>query len=146
MGKRICDRLAAGESLLKICKDPEMPSRYCVHDWIKKQPQFASDYACAKQAAGELFAEEVLEIVDADLPTLDDGRIDPGMVQLLRLRADTRKWVAAHLKPHVYGEKAASVTIQTTGPTLVVTGLPAPTSTPVTNQAQDVSITDADKP
>lgn len=124
-----------------------MPHRNTVHVWISKHADFQVRYARAKDAAGERFAEEVLEIVDADLPVLEDGRIDPGMVQLLRLRADTRKWVAAHLKPHVYGDKAAQVNISTTGPTLIVTGLPQPdSSTALPKQVLDATITDSDKP
>lgn len=36
----ICERLANGEPLAKICRDEHMPTRVAVHDWAKADGEF----------------------------------------------------------------------------------------------------------
>lgn len=45
----ICERLAAGESLLAICRAEAMPPRRTVYEWLKADSEFAAQYARARQ-------------------------------------------------------------------------------------------------
>jgi hypothetical protein len=95
MADRICERLALGESLRSICRDDDMPSWPCISNWLKKYPEFAAQYARAREDQAEAHADRIIEIAD------DEG-IDPNHK---RIMVDARKWVASKLKPKRYGEK-----------------------------------------
>ena len=43
----ICERIAAGETLLGICQDLEMPSRFSVLAWTRPHPSFGERLAQA---------------------------------------------------------------------------------------------------
>ena len=42
---------------------------------------------------------------DAPVPVDDQGRTDSAAVNQLRLRIDTRKWIASKFRPAMYGDK-----------------------------------------
>lgn len=109
----ICERLADGESLRTICSDEDMPNRSQVFRWLGEHPEFADQYARAREAQAEALVDEAKEIVD-------DGRndwmerlgkegqpvgwvINGEAVQRSRLRAEHRRWAAEKLKPKVFG-------------------------------------------
>lgn len=107
---RICTRIAAGESLVKICREPRMPARSTVMDWLLQHEDFADKYARAKELCAELYADEIIEIADDgrnDTYKDDRGNIrtDHDVVQRSKLRVDARKWSAARLAPKKYGDK-----------------------------------------
>jgi hypothetical protein len=67
-------------------------------------------YARARQERADLLADEIVEIADDgrnDTYVDDEGkvRVDHDVIARSRLRVDARKWVAAKLKPRVYGDK-----------------------------------------
>jgi hypothetical protein len=97
MADKICERLAAGESLRSICKDDGMPSWPCISNWLQRFPEFAAQYARAREDQAEAHADRIIEIAD-------DDTIDPNHK---RIMVDARKWVASKLKPKRYGDKAA---------------------------------------
>ncbi len=107
----ICDRIAKGESLIRILKsDDKFPHYSNVREAIKKDLQFRDDYAHAKEEMADYLAQEILDIADDgrnDWTTNDEGKkiLDHEHVQRSRLRVDTRKWIASKLKPKKYGEK-----------------------------------------
>ncbi len=45
----ICERLACGESLRKICDDKNLPDRSTVIRWLARDPDFATKYARARE-------------------------------------------------------------------------------------------------
>jgi hypothetical protein len=49
---RLLTRLAAGELLYRICREPEMPSPEGVAKWAKKKPGFGNALRGARQAGG----------------------------------------------------------------------------------------------
>jgi hypothetical protein len=52
--ERIYLRLCAGEPLREICRDPTLPSRSSVHNWMRADPELAEDLAFGREtAAGE---------------------------------------------------------------------------------------------
>lgn len=105
LGKRICERLAAGESLNGICQGVDMPTEATVREWASKGEgygeefaAFATSYARAREAGYRLMAEEIVAIADS-------ASIDTGAVARDRLRVDARKWVLAKMLPKEFGDK-----------------------------------------
>lgn len=45
--ERVCERIAAGESLRTICADPWMPSRVSVLEWVRSEPELGRRYRLA---------------------------------------------------------------------------------------------------
>jgi hypothetical protein len=112
LADEICDRLAAGEPLRKICRDPHMPDEKAVRKWVRTHTEtFGPQYALAREMGFESIAEELLEISDADCIS-PDGWVDAGAVQRARLMSDNRKWLLSKLLPKVFGDK---VTQEVTG-------------------------------
>lgn len=122
MGDAICEGIAQGQSLRAICKAEGMPAVPTVCLWLARNPEFAEQYARAREQQADVLAEETLEIAD-------DGKNDwmvnndpdnPGYklngehVQRSRLRVDARKWFASKVAPKKYGEKVEQ-TVTATG-------------------------------
>lgn len=99
-----------------------MPALRTVFVWLAKHPEFVQQYALAREEQADTLADEIVEIADGS-KFADDSAV---MTARDRLRVDARKWVAAKLKPKVYGDKqqhehsgpdggAIPVTIQVVG-------------------------------
>ena len=97
----ICERLAEGESLRKICgpdRDEGFPGQSVVYQWLATNAEFAKQYAHARETQGETYADRaVQEALDAN-----DAAIG-------RLRMDALKWAASKLAPKKYGDKIETV-------------------------------------
>lgn len=52
IARAICDRLAGGEGLLRICEDPSMPTRRTVQVWAARRPEFGRELERARQLGG----------------------------------------------------------------------------------------------
>jgi hypothetical protein len=127
MAAEICGRIAAGESLAAICRDPLMPVQTTVYRWIATIPEFQQLYTCAREDQAETLADQIQDIAD-EMPVMvaEDGkapRVDNGWVTWQRNRVDARKWIASKLKAKKYGDKVTNqheggVTLQ------VLTGVP----------------------
>lgn len=111
----ICSRLAAGEPLVKICRDEDMPSTTTVYRWLAADEAFRDMYARAREDQADTLADQIVDIADeypqsvfttegrGDMQ-VDVQRIDSAAVNHQRLRVEARKWVAAKLKPKKYGD------------------------------------------
>lgn len=108
-----CQRIADGESVRRICRDDDMPDRSTFFRWIGKHPEFHNQYAIAREQQMELFADEILDIVDDgtnDYMSTNDPD-NPGYkfngehYQRARLRVDTRKWLMSKMAPKKFGDK-----------------------------------------
>lgn len=98
LAQTICDRLANGESLRAICRDPEMPVKLTVLRWLNKYDEFSSQYAYARQLQAEGEFDEMEELA---------ATATPETVQIVKLQIDTRKWVLARKAPKKYGDRMA---------------------------------------
>lgn len=96
MANTICERIADGESLRKICADEDMPGRSTVRQWLAKYPEFARQYAHARDQQADVYAERIVE----EAETATDAALG-------RLRMDALKWAASKLAPKKYGDKLA---------------------------------------
>jgi hypothetical protein len=131
---RICEALAEGHSLRSICAADDMPAKSTVFKWLGEQPSFSDQYARAREAQADCLFDDILEIADDgrnDSYTDDEGRVrtDFDVIARSKLRVDARKWMAAKLRPRVYGEKlaiggAADLPPMQTETVLDVAGLP----------------------
>jgi len=107
----ICELIGGGLSLRAICQDGTMPGQTTVYRWLADpaRAEFREQYARAREAQAEHYAEEILEISDETRGDVEivDGKIKhvPDNVQRSRLRVDTRKWLMAKLLPKKYGDK-----------------------------------------
>jgi len=107
----ICLRIAEGESLRSVCRDPKLPALSTVSMWIvENEGGFSERYTRARMARAFVVADEVLEIADDgtnDTYRDEDGNTftDHDVIARSRLRVDTRKWYLAKVLPKAYGEK-----------------------------------------
>ena len=108
----ICIGLSEGMSLRQILKADTtgvLPAQSTVYDWLLRYPDFAEQYARAREEQADTNADEILEIADEMPPefTDDKGRtyLDQTFIQWQKNRIDARKWTAMKLKPKKYGDK-----------------------------------------
>ena len=151
--EEICERIAGGEALVKICKDPHLPSRMTIYEWLRGRsgpqlpdyedpPQeeqqentemqaflhFSDNYARACEADGDREAAEVIELADS-IAQNDDGtprNASMAQVQAVKLQLDARKWSSAHKNRRKWGEQ---VDIATTNTHIVTTAKRIPLDT-----------------
>jgi hypothetical protein len=76
-----------------------MPQMSTVMLWLREDREFSQQYARAREAQADYFADEIVEIADAAM------RKDARGVQAARLAVDARKWAASKLLPKKYGDR-----------------------------------------
>ena len=74
---------------------PGMPTAQCVRNWLVDKPEFVAKYTRAREDQAEYYADEMVEIADS---------ADKDTANAARVRVDTRKWIAAKLRPKKYGD------------------------------------------
>lgn len=102
---KICERIADGESLRRICADDDMPNKATVFRWLGADEKLSDQYARARDAQADSLFDDCLSIADqydASEKT-EEGGTDH--IQRAKLRIDTRKWMAGKLRPKKYGDK-----------------------------------------
>ena len=90
----ICERIANGESLKRICEDKDMPNISTVFRWLDSNADLCDKYARARETQADNFVDEIVSIAD----TAEDAPI-------AKLQIDARKWVAGKMRPKKYGDK-----------------------------------------
>ena len=110
----ICLRLGQGESLRTVCKDETMPAQSTVYVWLQRHPDFAEQYARAREEQADTHFDMIMDIADETpetVPVYDkdgnqiDIKLDSAYIQWQRQRIDARKWAAMKLKPKKYGDR-----------------------------------------
>lgn len=94
----ICEKLADGMSLKRICEADDKPSKATFYNWINNNEALLDKYARAKQDSSDALADDIQDIADSVLI----GQYDPAAA---RVAIDAKKWVASKLKPKKYGDK-----------------------------------------
>lgn len=113
MFDKCCEITAeSSKSLSSVCK--EVGCTYGAMRWfIDNNAEATAKYARAKESQADFLAEEMLDIAD---DSSDDEMIiktkngsivkeNKEFVNRSRLKIDTRKWIAEHLKPKKWGQK-----------------------------------------
>jgi hypothetical protein len=109
----ICSRLADGQSLREICRDDGIPPQATVFRWLDDNQIFREQYARARAAQADRFAEEILEIADDGQNDWMDRQVgeetirvpDHEHINRSKLRVDARKWLMSKMAPKKYGDK-----------------------------------------
>ncbi len=94
IGLAICHRLAAGESLRRICTDENLPNRSTVFTWLHQFPDFRMAYIAARECGAEALADEV---VDMALSATAEN------ANAVRVAVDAVKWAASKYAPKRWG-------------------------------------------
>lgn len=100
LAKNICALISSGESVKKISKRDDMPSEFTIYKWIGEHPEFSKQYAHARAAQVERYAEDIEAIAD-------NVDVDSNAIAKARLQIDSRKWLLSKMIPKKYGEKIA---------------------------------------
>jgi hypothetical protein len=114
---QICEQIASGLSLRKICLLDGMPGFRTVFDWLSRPEleSFRSKYTRAREVQADYYAEQTVDIADEEeVTTKRNGEdvevvFDAVAVARNRLRMDARKWYAAKLAPKKYGDRTETV-------------------------------------
>ena len=111
----ICERLIGGESLRTICDSEHMPSSTTIFKWLNITPEFAKQYADAREAQADAIFDEILDIADDGRNDWMENVDDEGAVlgykfngeaaRRSQIRIDARKWMAGKLRPKKYSDK-----------------------------------------
>jgi hypothetical protein len=96
LATRICERLALGESLNKICDDDEMPALRTVHSWLAADEAFAAQYSRARETQADTLADRVMD--KAEGATNENAAA-------VRAYLDSVKWFAGVVAPRKYTPK-----------------------------------------
>ncbi len=108
----ICERIALGESLRRICADDAaMPSQSTVYKWLKENVSFSEQYAHARTMQAETMVDEILEIADDTSHDTQHGpngaQVNSEWISRSKLRVDARLKLMQQLAPKKYGPKMA---------------------------------------
>lgn len=132
LAARICERLARGESLRRICLDETMPDASTVHRWVLLDTEgFHKQYARAREIQAEIMFDEILDIADDgsnDFMTIVKGDNvyeieNKEVTNRSRLRVDSRKWYLSKVLPKKFGDKLDLTTQGDKFPTPIYGGL-----------------------
>ncbi|WP_075882065.1 hypothetical protein [Vreelandella massiliensis] len=106
LANRLCQNLAAGESLRSICSSDKFPSVSTVLLWVVdgKHPEFSEQYVRAREAAGYAHADRIVETIEKLLA----NELKPDVAKAVM---DGLKWSAERMSP-----KAHSPRHQVAGP------------------------------
>jgi hypothetical protein len=104
LAREICGRIAFGESLREVCRDPEMPSVATVYNWMRAHPEFVEAYRRAREFQAEILAELAIEAAPPPVP---------GMVRALRrhMRASARRAGFLKLRRYAPAEGPAALRV-----------------------------------
>lgn len=91
---KICEAIIEGSALYKICEQEGYPGERTVYQWLDRHPDFAQQYARARELQQDREADKIVVIADE--------ATDPNKA---RLQIDARKWRASKLAPKKYGER-----------------------------------------
>lgn len=97
--KKICERLALGESVFKLSDGDGMPACSTIYNWQKRYPDFAEKVAQAREQGADYLAGRALEVAAGS--TKDT-------VQQDRLFVNTLMKHAALQAPRTWGGKGAA--------------------------------------
>lgn len=109
IAEKVIEWLWSGQSLLAFCRQPGMPARRTIYDWVDKDSSFGAQFARASKARGPMLLEMAQEVADdssEDFIEVKGGsKFDSEHVQRSKLRVDTLLKRAACYNPAECGTK-----------------------------------------
>ena len=105
----ICERIAEGETLVRICRDEGMPAARTVRAWIEDDEELATAYARARDHGADVIAERCLEIAhdeSHDWVLTKKGEVTNEVaISRARLQVDTHLRLLGKWFPTRFGDK-----------------------------------------
>ena len=103
----ICERIALGESLRKVCRTDDMPAMSSVFKWLRENKSFSEQYVKASEERTETQQEQLIEMGDEAIAHAEstDPKAANAVVSAYKLKADNLKWSMSKMKPKKYGDK-----------------------------------------
>ena len=102
----ICEQLALGKTLSRICSSKAMPDRRTVHRWAAKDSNLADRILTARRLGGwALFDEATDRLMNAT----------PQTIQVERELAHHARWAISKLVPEVFSEQRKNSALSVTG-------------------------------
>lgn len=98
LAEAICDRLAAGDSIRRICETEGFPSWPTIRLWLMKNGEFSTRYARAREQYAEIRNDDMREKIER-------CGVHRNEIEKLRLELDHMKWELSKLAPKKYGER-----------------------------------------
>lgn len=131
LATKLLDRHWKGETISQICKDPEMPSRSTVYEWIANDKVFYDNYRKAREGNADFGYDEIDELRKKafDHTYFDaqgNARVDPGAVRAIELQINAIQWRIGRAMPKKYGPKLDEESTPQSGeiPTSSIEGQP----------------------
>lgn len=103
--ERIAGLMSEGLSLSAVSREPDMPSLSSLQKWMKDREAFAEAVRMAREAAGDMAADEILTTV---------REVTPATASAARVKLSGLQWTAAKAAPHRYGVKAEAAPTEPT--------------------------------
>ena len=100
----ICEQIAEGNSLRKICISDELPSWRTVLRHIQESDEAYAQYSKARAIQAEVLREDIIDLVEAPLP--EDPKLAQAEVQRRRLEADQKDKFIRQVQPRGLRDKA----------------------------------------
>ncbi|MDI2113057.1 terminase small subunit-like protein [Commensalibacter nepenthis] len=95
---KICEQIASGGTLLKICENEDMPGYSTVMAWKNERKEFQDKYARAREDRADFRFDEIDQILSEDMQ-------DMVAVQRAKLKIDAKKWQMSKEAPKKYSDK-----------------------------------------
>lgn len=100
----LCNHIATGGTLAKWAEKNDRLPRHATR-WVRSDPDRLKAYREARSMQADVHIDGLIDLADTQVGKDEDGKTDSAAVNQLRLRVDTRKWVASKFYPAMYGDK-----------------------------------------
>jgi hypothetical protein len=111
LARKICDRVAEGDSLAAIAAMPGMPSRRTMRGWLVEHPEFQALYGPARELWVQSVAEDIADLAGRAQQIAEDAARNGGnpnaAIAALRVEIDAKRWLLSKLAPAVFGDHSA---------------------------------------
>jgi hypothetical protein len=99
LAAEICSLVSDGETINRITKRDDMPSRQTLYTWFNKYPEFLDNYTRAREERADFRFDQVTQVID-------DMRNEVIKPEMARIEIDAIKWMAGKEKPKKYGDSS----------------------------------------
>lgn len=96
----ICEGIASGMSLKKLCEQQGMPTRQTVYKWLSVYPKFFDAYERAREISAQSIEDEALDMARV---LVDANDFTGTKVQAYNIAMQQLRWSASHRDPARYG-------------------------------------------
>ena len=111
----ICEELALGKTLSRVCSSNAMPDRRTIHRWASKDSDLADRILTARRlGAWAMFDETTDRLMNAT----------PQTVQVERELAHHVRWTISKLVPKVFSEQRRNAELNVTGTNFTISWRP----------------------